>query len=169
MDTFELVWKRIDENMYTSLEKWKNHDKDIDKYALFGSSFSQHVQWYKDNKKSISNIEDIIFVVFHQEIPIGFVSLNISCIKEKIGVGINPIIVNPDHRGKKIGFYILCELIQNSAYLLGHSVDFFMAVISRNNIKSIKVFSKIGFDLYKQIEDSECAEYRLFINNNEVA
>jgi mycothiol synthase len=89
-------------------------------------------------------IPDGIFILYHQKNPIGIIRTYKELHNEETVIGIGPIAINYEYRGKGLGQYLL-----NYALAFGNTLGYKKAILNVNadNENAVNVYKKTGFEL----------------------
>jgi len=117
--------------------KWANEPL-VRKFSLTQSpiTWEDHVDWFQ---KKIKDNDCAYFIVVHENIPIGSLRLDVSNAVATISYLLDPIF-----HGKGFGSKIL-KAAQELSKVLNLKIQTFCGVVKKQNIASIKIFEKLGY------------------------
>jgi ribosomal protein S18 acetylase RimI-like enzyme len=116
-----------------------NSEADIQKYLL--ESFTD-----KKVKQELSNENSLFFIAWENEIPIGYLKINIGKaqteLQDPLAIEIERIYVKASHQGKKIG-----QLLYDKAIEVAKLKDkqVIWLGVWEKNVRAIKFYEKNGF------------------------
>ena len=163
-----LNFRLYDKDLDIDLEEWSTKDysiyyNDVHKYALFNESISKLYQWYIDNPDQTGSIFDKIVVVEEDDFKVAIIVINYfeSERDNKIVLGINPILINPQYINKGYGRKIIQYLINNKGRIFGMLPDRIYAGIDVENLRCKHLFESLEFKLVGKSDDNEFLYYEL--------
>jgi len=103
-------------------------------------SWDNHSVWFQHK---LSSNKSIIFIFYHQNIPLGQLRLDI----EGDNIATIDYSVDQAHRGKGLGAFFLCEI--NKMYRPSNLV--LRGIVKQSNIASSKAFMKANFKVSDEV------------------
>lgn len=160
-----MKWRDYDINLDRELDDWilESFSENVDlvnKYAFFNTPISKEYKWYQDHPLEMSNIADYFKIVEIEGVTVALFVFNyFRDDHERSVLGINPMTVHPKLINQGYGTHILSDLVANTEEIIGHKVDAITASIDEENIRSTKVFKKVGFKEVGITDDREFVYY----------
>jgi RimJ/RimL family protein N-acetyltransferase len=116
-------------------------------------NFENHKKWFK--KKLNSKICTFyVAFAFKEKLKIGYVRFDNNNYRKLTYIS---IVLNPKIKGKKLSFFILKSAI--SKFCQKNKSIKIIALIKKNNPRSLKIFEKYGFALYKTVKKYRYYKY----------
>lgn len=153
------TWSDYNINDHIELDDWIKDDL-TKKYAC-DDKWSNEWAYYQNSNYYIAGKDAFCKVVSFNENIIA--SLIVLC-HPNYPVAINPIIVNPNYRNKGNATKIIREFIENIDIILPIYSDKIEVGIDINNIASIRVFEKSGFNFKNKHIDGDFLFYEYTLN-----
>ncbi|MFC4411473.1 GNAT family N-acetyltransferase [Chungangia koreensis] len=110
--------------------------------TLKGSETPMTIEEVQNMQKKEEYIEGGVFLLYHNEKPIGVVRASEDIYNEESVLNIGPLALIPDHQGKGLGRQLL-----RKALTFGQSIGLPKAVLSANadNERAVQLYTKEGF------------------------
>ena len=151
------LWLDYNESYEKLIEPWME-DADTRKYAS-DHSWHDEYQYYIDSAEYCLNKNFFCKVVFDDTKIIAALIL----IGYEDSLTFNPIIINPDYRGKGYCTLIVKEFLNNLNKIIPYKYSVIKAGIDLSNKASIKAFINNGFVLDRVHPDFNFGYYQFII------
>lgn len=116
-------------------------------------NFENHKKWFK--KKLNSKISTFyIALLVKEKLKIGYVRFDNNNYRKLSYIS---IVLNPKIKGQKLSFFVL-KLVISKFCQKNKSIKI-IAHIKKNNPRSLKIFEKYGFVLFKTVNKYRCYKY----------
>lgn len=139
-------YRTITEDDAEIIVRWRSNPEIIRYYCnTVPVSMESHLEWYRN--KYLINDSRYDFLIFHNDIPIGFSALTDIDFCEKSAL-LNYTIGNFEYRGKGLSEKIIGSMLEfgNKEF----NIKNFIAVIHKENIMSQHSAASQGFVLYNK-------------------
>lgn len=141
MGNFNLKFEKQNNDTASLMDLWLANDNVV-KYAMFDSSFTDELQYYRSCTNSPDVTEVALLAVWDGNKLVGYVVLHVFCDDGKHGCTINPIVVNPQFANKGYGTEIVRKVLTTAHR---NNVGYVEAVVDNDNASAHKLFCHLGF------------------------
>ena len=146
------------------MRKWRNNEND--KGVFFNNKYitkEEQEIWYEKYK---NNINDKMFMIYYDEIPVGTIALYNIDFENNIAEFGRLLIGNTIFRGKNIAFRatkLLCEYGFSKLNLNNIILE-----VYKKNINAFNLYKKIGFKVVKEKTINNKQVFLMELNKNKI-
>ena len=159
----KIEWKDCDYETTLILNNWLQKNEEISKFAIFDETFTDELNYYKNNKNIFpGEISNFVKVVYIDNKLIAYVVLNYGLYENKRELSINPIVINPEETNKGFAKIIIKDLIANYRNFV-KDLDLITVSIDKKNTLSVKLFNSLKFDISGTSEDNLFDYYQYLV------
>ena len=150
MTSIKLI--KLKQEHFKLLFKWSNL-KSVIKNSLKKKNikYNEHKKWFSKQIKS----KNIIKIIYYKKMAIGVIRLE----KKNYNYFISYLII-PSHRKKGFAYQALKHILFNKKI---KNIKKLVAIVKKDNIPSIKIFSKLKFRQIGKLKDKKLVKFEYII------